>query len=125
MDESKAVEPRTSKRSRWKFSLKTLLIVLTLFCVWFGTWAGQSNRQRRAVEAIARNGGEFRYAHQKKAGTTGSNTIFLAQAEPPGPKWLRQCLGDDYFVTPVTLSITNQGEIRDDCLAQIDALPYL
>ncbi len=50
---------RGSNRRLWRFSLKTLLIVLTLFCIWLGTLTNNANRQRRAVEAIERRAANF------------------------------------------------------------------
>jgi hypothetical protein len=122
---SPAVTQRVSKRHLWRFSLKTLLILLTLFCIWFGTLANNANRQRRAVEAIERGGGEFLYDYQRKPNSSGVHAVYSHQVERPGPRWLRRIIGDHYFITPLALTIVQQNGIKDDCLAQLDAVPYL
>ena len=56
------------------------------------------------------------------------------ESEPPAPKWLRNWLGDEYFVTPVGLWVTGpvlrnariEKQLTDEKLAQIiDAMPDL
>jgi hypothetical protein len=116
---------QASKRRWGRFSLKTLLILLTLFCIWFGTSTNSANRQRRAVEAIERSGGEFCYDYQKQPTSGGAGVAYSHLVERPGPRWLRWLLSDHYFITPVFLSIHQQSEIKDDCLAHLDALPNL
>jgi hypothetical protein len=118
-------EQRKQKRRWWRFSLKTLLILLTLFCLWLGTLSSSANRQRRAVEAIQLSGGEFNYDFQRMPDRTGSEYSFSHQVEPPGPKWLRRILGDHYFITPQGLYIHRQAGIKDDCFAHLDALTKL
>ena len=120
-----AAAPR-SRRRIWRFSLRTLLIGLTLFCVWLGMWANSANRQRRAVEAIELSGGRFNYDYQRVPTPSGrSGQRFSYKVQPPGPKWLRKIVGDHYFITPVTLLIGEQPGIKDDCLKHLDALPSL
>jgi Leucine-rich repeat (LRR) protein len=52
-------------RRRWyQYSLRTLMIVVTLFavaCSWFAVKMGQARRQREAAEAIRKHGGEIYY----------------------------------------------------------------
>ena len=111
------------RRRFWRFSLKTLLILLTLFCLWLGTLASSANRQKRAVEAIQLSGGEFNYDYQRIPSSSGQR--YSHRVEPPGPQWLRRVLGDHYFITPVALNIGRQAGIKDDCLDHLVALPHL
>ena len=125
VDEPKDVTQRIAKRRLWRFSLKTLLVLVMLFCIWFGTWSNSANRQRRAVKAIELSGGTFNYDYQQQPNSSGVHAAFRYQVQPPGPRWLRWILGDDYFITPVSLNLLEQSGIKDDCLAQLDALPHL
>jgi hypothetical protein len=125
MEKQNETETQSPRHRFWRFSLKTLLILLTLCCLWLGTLANSANRQRRAVEAIQRSGGEFNYDYQRILPRAGSGQAFSHQVEPPGPKWLRGILGDHYFITPVTLRIGRQAGIKDNCLAHLSALPNL
>jgi hypothetical protein len=117
------VSHQTSKRRWWRFSLKTLLVLLTLFCVWLGTLANSANRQKRAVEAIQQSGGEFNYDYQRSPSRTGRGQSFSLRVEPPGPTWLRRILGDHYFITPVAMRMSET--IIDDCLLHLAALPAI
>ena len=75
------------KRRWFRFSLRTLLVFVTIASAGFG-WLGVKVRhvqgQREAVEAIERVGGRVEYQ----------------RAEVPGPAWLRRLLGDDFFIKP-------------------------
>jgi hypothetical protein len=58
-------------------------------------------RQREAVEAIANAGGGVTYDYEP---ARDSNELPL-DAEPPGPDWLRQLFGDDYFTSVVGVDL--------------------
>jgi hypothetical protein len=82
-------------RPRFQFRLRTLLLFVTAFAVWFGTLAKRANDQRRAVAAIKAAGASVIYSHQLKDDGLDYN------ADDPGIDWLRNLLGDDYFMTAV------------------------
>ncbi len=74
---------------RFQFSLRALLVALTLVGVWLGIAVAPAQRQRRAVKAIEAVGGSVEYDWQR---TEGGSDPF-----PNGPTWLRRLIGDDYF----------------------------
>lgn len=74
---------------RFQFSLRALLVALTLLGVWLGIAVAPAQRQRRAVKAIEALGGSVRYDWQSKEGSSDPS--------PNGPTWLRRLVGDDYF----------------------------
>jgi hypothetical protein len=122
--QSEAGAPLSKKRF-WRFSLRTLLILLTLFCVWLGMLASSARRQKRAVEAIQQSGGQFCYDYQLTRRGPGLEIEFSYQVQPPGPRWLRRILGDHYFITPLALNIARKSSLTDDCFSHLDALPFV
>ena len=93
--------------------MRTLLIVMTLFCVGI---AWKMNRVRTiqcAVAEVQRLGGVVTYVHELGA---------APPVEPPGPKWLRRIVGDDFFEEVDQIQIDND-QANDDTLAMIATLP--
>ena len=98
MDEQpKIAEPKSKPRRRWyQFSLRTLLIAVTLAgCgfAWVGVKIREARQQQAVVALIERKGGFVRYDYQ----FGGSYRLLVRAAVPPGPAWLRAMVGDDCF----------------------------
>ncbi len=88
-------------RRRWsQFSLRTLFVVVTVFCVWMGITAQRARNQRQAVEAILEAGGEIEFEHNSGWYSTSS--------PPPGPDWLRRLVGDDYFFSVIFVRFSGE-----------------
>jgi hypothetical protein len=82
----------TPRRRRFRFSLRTLLMVVVLLSVpmgWFALKMRQAERQRQAVEAIQKAGGYVAYDYE------------FYGSGPPGPAWLRRLLCEDFFANVV------------------------
>ena len=76
-----------------RFSLRCLFVVLTVFCIWFGTVVRNADRQRRAVRWIREIGGSALYTYE-----LGKLTRFpRPKTEPAAPPWLRELIGVDFF----------------------------
>jgi hypothetical protein len=99
-------QPR--KKCGWsRFSLRTLLICVTLFCVlsgWFATKLHQSEQQRVAVEKLRAVGCIVGYDWE-----TNPNDSVNLSGHPPGPQWLRDWLGPDFLDTVVSTSLRLGG----------------
>ena len=83
-------------KRRWlQFSLRTLFVVVTVFCIWVGITAKRAREQRLAVEAILELGGTvfYDFHYYEEDGETSINP----SREPSSPKWLRDWLGLDLF----------------------------
>lgn len=115
-------------RRRWlRFSLRGLLITVTVLCVWIGMTTRQARRQKQAVEAIQEAGGQFTFDYQAKPSPSGpygsrGGTTRNRPATPPGPAWLHRLVGEHFFVTPVSLLVDDQRVIDKDCLAHLREL---
>ncbi|MCY2990028.1 MAG: hypothetical protein NTY19_19465 [Planctomycetota bacterium] len=100
---------------RWfQFSLRTMLIVMLLAgsgMGWFAHRLKQASRQREAVAAIQKLGGAVAYDCE------------LRGEGAPGPVWLRQRLGDDFF-TNVTWVNLGRTQVAAETMEQLQqALP--
>jgi hypothetical protein len=101
-------------RGRWKrFSLRTLLAVITVSCVFLGTWSAYVNPFRHQARSLAEV-----YRLQ------GVSTI-----EPAiGPAWHRwlvtTLLGEDAFVRVTKVDLSGR-QIDDDALLSLTGLTHL
>jgi hypothetical protein len=113
-----STEPASPKpKLRWyQFSLRMLLIVVTLFAVafsWFAVKMGQARRQREAVEAIRQTQSQFQdgmrhYHNAYYSFEIDGDGNPVVDASPSIPNWLVDWLGEDFFynVNSVTLEVT-------------------
>ncbi len=112
---------RLKIRRLFRFRLLTLLLVMTLLAVWVGTISNQANRQRRAVAVFEKLGLDINYSYQKQ--TDGSYSQLL---EPPGPKWLRRLIGQDYFQKVAWISTFDaEDKISAEGMTHLAELPYI
>jgi hypothetical protein len=98
-----------SKRRWYQYSLRTLLIIVTIFavaCSWFTVKMRQAKRQREAVEAFSKLRGTIAYDYQLD--TFGH---FMQGTKPPGPAWLRKFIGYDFFCTVVYAEPRNDASM--------------
>jgi hypothetical protein len=97
MDEQpKIAEPKSKPRRRWlQFSLRTLLIAVTLVgCAlgWLGAKIQEVRRERAAVALVEKKGGFVLYDYQ-----VDEEMRDIPNAVAPGPEWLHAIIGEDYF----------------------------
>jgi hypothetical protein len=107
---------------RWyQFTLKRLLIsvsIFALFCSWLAVKMNQAEKQKKAICDIKLSGGSVWYDHN--IGIYGEHK--KSSIDPPifPPKWLHDCLGEDFF------SNVDYVEIQDDAASEyLKSLPNL
>jgi len=102
---------------RWcQYSLRTLLLLTAALAVWLGHVTGSARRQQAAVEVLGTLPANIFYDHElAEEGlqpcslgqlyyiATGRNWTGRRGREPPGPKWLQDRIGEDYFRTLVAV----------------------
>jgi hypothetical protein len=126
----------TKPKHRWiRFSLRTLLVGMTVLCVWLGFRVNAAHRQKEATGAILGAGGWVGYSHQlvPKAMYSLANggrfdpPKYGFNYDPiPGPGWLHDLVGDDYFqtVAGVGLNFKSSGAAKG-VIEQVAKLPTL
>ena len=121
-----------SKRRWYQYSLRTLMIVVTLFallCSWFTVKMQQARRQMEAVEALIGLKGHLcsiRYDYMRDSAdliVSARERRYGAAGQPPDPAWLRDLLGIDFFSNVTEVWLT--GKITDADLAHLKEFPKL
>ena len=116
------------RRRFFRYSLRTLLIVVTVFCVWVAMESSRARRQQAAVERVYELGGDIFFGYR-----------FTAERRPVSdpleniPDWLVKAVGEDYFRRVVTVNFSDQkgafstraSREEDANLAALDDLPDL
>ena len=97
--------PARLNRIRLQYSLRSLLLLVTLTCVflaWFGPRYRAACEQRAAVAGVRGLGANVYYDYEHHADrpwpTDGSG---VGPSAPPGPAWARRLLGIDFFADAV------------------------
>jgi hypothetical protein len=104
---------RRWSRFRVRFLLLLVLLLVAIIGIALGWKANRVRNQRNVVAAMNELEAQVTYDYQE-----------LHQAEPPGPKWLRNIVGDDFFAEVVHIQIVND-RAPDDIVAKIAKLPNL
>ena len=107
--DSHSSPPKQQTGWRLRFSLRTLLVLVTALAVWLGYMTHRAREQERAVRAIQALGGTVVYDFELDAdGNRRPN------AEPAGPKWLRRLLGPHFGTNVVGVGLgSNDGKVTN------------
>ncbi len=109
---ARATLPLHPVRRNWlSLSLRSLLVLFTLLAVWMGIIANRAREQRRIVAALSQYpGAMILYDHEWDLSAGGEIPKRRPLGPPPGPPWLRNRLGDEYFVTVIGLFLTGNWD---------------
>lgn len=99
-----------SKRRWLRLSLRSFFVLITVVSMFLGWKSNAAVQQREAVESIRKSGGGFTYDYQH-----GTANL----AELPGPPWLRNWIGIDFFIDVIEV------DCRDTSFDDIDAVGKL
>jgi hypothetical protein len=108
-------EPLKYKRHWFQFSLRTLLIFMTvvaLACGWLATKIEKKHSEREAVEAIIKLGGDVMYDYQ-----------YTDSRKPSTPIWLANVLGEGLFDDVRDVDLENAN--ADAALVHVQVLTQL
>ncbi len=115
-------EPRAPRLRWFQYSLRTLFIAVFLVSIgmsWVAVRIERARREREAAAALMKLGGYVLYDYQQDQ--SGNS---LPVADPPGPGWLRNILGENFFATVVCVYLDSSAQ-RDSDLAPLKELTQL
>ncbi len=98
--EQRQSESPPLKRRFFSYSLRSLMLVVTVFAVgsfWLGVQIKRARDQRQAVEAVLGLGGTVYYDFHYYEDESDGETAIDSSREPSSPRWLRDWLGLDLF----------------------------
>jgi Leucine rich repeat/Leucine Rich repeat len=115
-EQERPMSTSTPRTRRLAISLKGLLLLVLIVGALLAWPINRAREQRRLVKRLPRPGVTLHYDWEFVAAkyTRGSG--------PPGPRWLRTWLGDEYFQEIVSVDI---AETQDHTAALERALDYL
>jgi Leucine Rich repeat len=112
----------SKRKRRWcQFSLRSLLIatvIIAVLCGWLGSQFEQRRKQQEAVREVVKAGGDVLYDYERVEG----DRHWEPRAEPPGPAWLRNLLGEDFFGDIEYVAFYDDATSTDAKLATIEKL---
>ena len=86
--------PRPRLRRLLRISLRTTLVVVTVLCLLLGLKVRRAERQKEAVAWVKKIGGNVGYDYEHH-----ENGKPIDDPRLPGPQWLLDYLGVDYFAS--------------------------
>ncbi|MBA2117515.1 hypothetical protein [Bremerella alba] len=119
--------PTKPHRGRWlRFSLRSFMVLIVLLSVPLA-WLGQKHARMRiedeVVDMILAAEGTVIYPHQKEASQDGG--FYKSSKNPaPGPKWIRNILGENLFASVQYVWLTND-QVDDELIANLSRLQNL
>ena len=111
------------KRRWFQFSLRTVLLLMSVFALWLGIKTHRVRQQEDAIRKIAAWGGTAHFGYQISTNFRGDR-ILDPKALPPGPSWLRRIIGESYLRDVVEVSLRDT-QVGDSELEFVEQLPML
>lgn len=98
----------------FRFSVRTVLIVLTVLCVWLGVQVNQARDQRQVVDWVRASGGDVEYEHEYRWSSSDGPSQANYEDYAPGLKWLRDLVGEQYFFRIRRINVRSPNPGLDD-----------
>ena len=126
----------TSDRSWRRFfriGIGTLLVLVSILCLWFGLVVNPVLQQRQVVEFVKNSGGTVHFEHEAYRWPLphpefSSDLTFDESKEVPGPSWLKYLIGEDLFRKPVMIDLAEKeaGQVNNlRALVKLDDVLWL
>jgi hypothetical protein len=100
---------KPKRKRRWyQYSLRTFLLLITIFAIWLDWLSNEARKQRQAVAWVHEMGGTVYYDYElDKLGELKED------ATPPGPVWLRETLGIHFMADVTVVEFHETTEVND------------
>jgi hypothetical protein len=122
MDDKAASNGSRPRRRMLRFSLRFLFVLMTIAALYLGMLTVRARHQRAVVAMVLALGGDVGYLHNRPNSQRPKE--FDSKIPAPAPTWLRNLIGQDYFVTVVFIYLRGT-EVTDEQLEMVADLPYL
>jgi hypothetical protein len=110
-------DPAPRSKSWLRFSLKTIFVLVTLYCIWLTIITLRAHEQHRAVKRIQELHGAVAFAFELNA--DGS---WRENPHPFVPAWIRNTLGEDYFRRIAIINFDEGSDPTNDDLRVLENL---
>jgi hypothetical protein len=104
---------------RFQFSIRSLLVLtvaVAVPCSWLAVEMKCARRQRETLKHLVTKGADVYFDYEYDV-----NECYIPDAQPPSPAWMRNILGCDIFIKPVSVHLEFQ-HITDDDLELLEGL---
>src|SRR5262245_45100896 len=112
--------PRRERRG-FRFSLRTLLLLVAILSVWLGFLVKRAKQQQAAIKEIEALGGWVYYDYQMADG----KPFATPDARSWVPEWLLDGVGPDYFHDVVSVNMVYSDDGRENKLFTDDVKMHL
>jgi Leucine-rich repeat (LRR) protein len=112
---------KPKRKRRWyQYSLRTFLLLITIFAIWLGYLSNEARKQREAVAWVKEMGGMLGYDYE-----VDEDGYLKQDGKPPGPKWLRETLGIDFMADVCSVALSGADVNDVTRLAGLKKLQWL
>ena len=98
--------PPKPKRRFLRFTLRSLLLLMQIVCLALGWKVEKARKQREAVNWVQECGEHVFYDYELDDARKR-----VPNPQPPGPKWLRELLGIDFFDDVVSVAFDQMTDV--------------
>jgi Leucine Rich repeat len=109
--------PLPQKRRWLRFSLRTIFVLVTLYCGWLAFLTVRAREQHRAVDRIEQLHGAVAYGFE-----IDDEGNWKRNAQPLVPAWVRGRMGEDYFRRVAIVNFHENADPTDDDLQVLERL---
>jgi hypothetical protein len=117
MTAAQTFQPAPRGRRWLRFSLKTIFVLVTLYCIWLAVIALRAHKQHRAVKRIQELHGAIAFAFELDA-----DGNWKQNPQPFVTAWIRNALGEDYFRRVAIINFDEGSDPTDDDLRVLENL---